>query len=125
MSLDGNQKVLRATTFLVAQLNILNKLTNGLTDAKIAAITSTGTVAKLKTAIAALTLRTQDKHYQDHVIASIDRCKLYGTLTDADVETARAAGNPGAFAALKTAIVAHSQASSIDTKAQAHAIWAN
>ena len=122
MSLDGNVKVLNATRFLVAQLKQLNKVTNGLTDAKIAAITSSGTVAKLLTTIAALNLRTQDKHYADNIVAAINRCKRYGTLTDADVETARAAGT---FAALLAAIVAHAQASAISTtSAQAYAVWA-
>lgn len=116
-----NTEVKFGTQFLVSQLNQLNNVTGGLTDAKIAAITSSGTVTKLKAAIAALTLRTQDRNYANNIVAPIDRCVRFGTLTDADVETARAAGT---FAALITAILAHSQATTVDRTSQAYSIWA-
>lgn len=121
---DTNTKVQQATQFLVAQLKQLNQIPFGLTDAKIAAITAAGTVAKLKTAIAALTVKTIHSHYRDNIPAAIDRCLRYSTLTNADVETARAAGT---FAALLTAIDAHSTASidiRIGADVQAYSIWA-
>ena len=121
---NTNLKVQQATQFLVGQLKVLNQITNGLTDAQIAAITSSGTVAKLKTTIAALNVKAIHTHYRDNIPAAIDRCKVYGTLTDDDVETARAAGT---FASLLTAIDAHS-ATNIDIQVgadvQAYSVWA-
>lgn len=121
MALYPNTEVKFGTQFLIGMLKQLNKFTNGLTDAQIAAITSSGTVAKLQAKIAALNLRTQDKNVANYVVANIDRCVRFGTLTDADVETARAAGT---FAALITAIQAHTQAAATDSTNQAYSIWA-
>ncbi len=117
---DSNFKVARATQDLVAKLEILSNVDGGITDAGIAAITSSGTVEKLKTYIAALPVRNQDKFLRDQLPYDLDRCKLYGTCTDNDVETARAAGT---FASLLTAIKAHSQAASSDENNNSYTVW--
>lgn len=121
MAVYNNDLAYRVARNLVAYLNNLNRVTGGLTDAVIAAITSSGTVAKLKTAIAGLTLRTQDQFIQREIPAIIDRAVRLGVLTDANVETARAAGT---FAALITAVLSNSQAASVSTKEQVHVPWA-
>lgn len=118
---ENNDRAYKVAYNLVAYLNNANRVTGGLTDAVIAAITSTGTVAKLKTAIASLTLREQDKFLQREIPPVIDRAVRYGVLTDANVETARAAGT---FASLITAIQSNTQAASVDTEAQVHVSWA-
>ena len=118
---NSNFTVKRATQDLVAKLEILSNVDGGITDAGIAAITSSGTVAKLKTYIAALPVFNRDKFLRDQLPYDIDRCNLYGTITDADVETARAAGT---FAALLTAIKAHGQASESDELNNSYSVWA-
>lgn len=124
--MNGNAIVKAAAQNLVAQLKQLNSIPFGLTDAKIVALTAsgTGTVAKLKTAIAALAVRNIHTHYRDNIVAAINRANRYGILIDADVETAASAGSDN-FEALLTAIKAHTQAAAINiTDAQAYAVWA-
>lgn len=113
------------TTIAAATQNLvtgLQRLANyGLTDAAIAAITVSGTVAKLKTLISGLAQTPRTKTYLIDIQYEIDRCVDYGTLTDADVEAARAAGT---LAALITAIGAHVLSpAGLQTKASGDYFW--
>lgn len=124
MAISKSNRVLkfRATQDLIALLNYLENAKFGITDAGIAAITSSGTTAKLKTYIAGLTkMRAQDVHYRNAAAAMIDRCVAMFTLTSAMVETARAAGT---FAALRTAIIDSSGVTGLSATAQPFQLWA-
>ena len=80
----------------------------GLTEALIAAITSTGTIAKLRTVFTTLqaVAHETDQFRWDKIIAILDQAEDQSVIVNANVETARAAGSGVKFAALCTAIVA-------------------
>lgn len=125
MSLYGGQTVKAATQNCISQLKQLHNIPFGLSDTIIAGLTTsgTGTVAKLITAIAALGVKDIHRHYRDNIPAAIYRCQRYGTLTDADVESA---ATTGTFAALLARMILHDQATTLQTgaDAQAYAVWA-
>jgi hypothetical protein len=92
-------------------LNVSRRVSgDGLSDASISTdISSSGTVAKLKTEINTYQIHPWDEWQRTHVNSYIDRCKIQATgasaaiLTDAEVETARAAGSAN-FATLRNAV---------------------
>ena len=88
---------------LIAALLLAKKF--GLTDGVIAAITSTGTKAKLRAKIVALSTSDSDANHIRHILSVFDKCSKVGCFTDANVETARAAGN---LASLLTSIASNS-----------------
>ncbi len=75
---------------LIAALLLAKKL--GLTDGVVGAITSTGTMAKLRAKIAGLSVADSDLNHIRHILSVFDKANKVGCLTDANVETARAAG---------------------------------
>ena len=89
---------------LINALNMAKIL--GLNEAVIGAITSTGTRAKLRAKIVALTVSDTDAQNIRHVLSVYDKGVTMNLLTDANVESARAASSGSRFSTLTAAIVA-------------------
>lgn len=89
---------------LINALNMAKIL--GLTETVIGAITSTGTRAKLRAKIAALTVSDSDAQHIRHVLSVFDKAVTLSLFTDANVESARAASSGSRFTTLTAAIVA-------------------
>lgn len=125
ISKSNRQLKFRATQDLIAILNYLNAIpTFGLSDTAINAITNSGTTAKLKTAIAALTLHAKHKHFQALAPKMIDRCVAMFTFTDAMVDTGRDVQGAGSYDAMIAAILSDSGVSGLSASAQPLSVWA-
>ena len=80
----------------------------GLTEAAIGAITNSGTIAKLRTALTTLksAAHETDKFHFTHIIDLLNQAEDLGIITDADVDAGRDASSGGRFTALVTPIAA-------------------
>lgn len=113
---------------IIQVMRILTALPTGqgkLVDADITGLTATATVAKLKTMLLAKTVPTRAKNYLKQLAdegGMLDRSKRNGGITDAMVETARAAGSANVTNLLDA--IAAAIPSGSNTDQSGYQVWA-